>query len=316
MEAREEIDDLAMEHEREREELLDTIRNQNKELQLWEQVGRLLKTSSATACRVNSHLLSEDACAFSLPPFACGRRALDRQHYRSSEVQPTSHAPLSRPHLGLQVARQILPSKEIARIWERGQYDENEQAWVLPRIKPRGSYVGDPYKLPLLAPPGAVSGSGIDDDANSQASGGGGSGRQDQGRGAGGRGLGGDARGGAGGVGVESGGSGGKIPVSGKKGAGDGGGGADGDEVGGRRRSVAGNRRNNEDQSPRRVMEEVMPKAGGIGENKQSCGTVLYASVSDPMLGSSGMDGAGGIYTLLDGVKTGGCPLVTGVYAS
>lgn len=28
-----------MEHEREREELLDSIRNQNKELQLWEQVG-------------------------------------------------------------------------------------------------------------------------------------------------------------------------------------------------------------------------------------------------------------------------------------
>lgn len=36
--AREEIDDLAMEHEAEREELLDSIRNQNKELQLWEQV--------------------------------------------------------------------------------------------------------------------------------------------------------------------------------------------------------------------------------------------------------------------------------------
>lgn len=37
-EAREEIEDLATEHEREREELLNSIRNQNKELQLWEQV--------------------------------------------------------------------------------------------------------------------------------------------------------------------------------------------------------------------------------------------------------------------------------------
>lgn len=42
MEAREEIEDLAMEHETEREELLDSIRNQNKELQLWEQVRRLM----------------------------------------------------------------------------------------------------------------------------------------------------------------------------------------------------------------------------------------------------------------------------------
>lgn len=37
-EARAEIEDLAAEHEREREELLDSIRNQNRELQLWEQV--------------------------------------------------------------------------------------------------------------------------------------------------------------------------------------------------------------------------------------------------------------------------------------
>lgn len=38
MEARGEIEDLTTEHETEREELLDSIRNQNKELQLWEQV--------------------------------------------------------------------------------------------------------------------------------------------------------------------------------------------------------------------------------------------------------------------------------------
>lgn len=38
--AREEIDDLTTEHEREREELLDSIRNQNRELQLWDQVQR------------------------------------------------------------------------------------------------------------------------------------------------------------------------------------------------------------------------------------------------------------------------------------
>lgn len=40
VEARGEIEDLTVEHETEREELLDSIRNQNKELQLWEQVGR------------------------------------------------------------------------------------------------------------------------------------------------------------------------------------------------------------------------------------------------------------------------------------
>lgn len=38
VEARGEIEDLTIEHETEREELLDSIRNQNKELQLWEQV--------------------------------------------------------------------------------------------------------------------------------------------------------------------------------------------------------------------------------------------------------------------------------------
>lgn len=61
----------------------------------------------------------------------------------------------------LQVARQLLSSKEIARIWEKGEYNEDEQTWVLPRIKPRASYIGDPCKLPLLAPPGSGSGSRV-----------------------------------------------------------------------------------------------------------------------------------------------------------
>lgn len=70
----------------------------------------------------------------------------------------------------LQVARQLLSSKEIARIWERGEYNEDEQTWVLPRIKPRASYVGDPYKLPLLTPPGAVNGGGGSSGSGSRVS--------------------------------------------------------------------------------------------------------------------------------------------------
>lgn len=74
------------------------------------------------------------------------------------------------------MARQILPSKEIARIWERGEYDEDEQAWILPHIKPRASYAGDICKLPLIAGPpvgaggGGGGGVGVGDDASSQAS--------------------------------------------------------------------------------------------------------------------------------------------------
>lgn len=53
VEARGEIEDLTTEHETEREELLDSIRNQNKELQLWEQVRRsvagLMCTSESLA---------------------------------------------------------------------------------------------------------------------------------------------------------------------------------------------------------------------------------------------------------------------------
>lgn len=70
----------------------------------------------------------------------------------------------------LQVARQLLSSKEIARIWERGEYNEDEQTWVLPRIKPRASYIGGPCKLPLLAPPGAVNGGGGGSGSGSRAS--------------------------------------------------------------------------------------------------------------------------------------------------
>lgn len=67
------------------------------------------------------------------------------------------------------VARQLLTSKEIARIWERGEYDENEQACVLPCIRLRPSYAaGNPCKLPLLGPPSE----GIDGDTISLTSGG------------------------------------------------------------------------------------------------------------------------------------------------
>lgn len=73
-----------------------------------------------------------------------------------------------------QVARQILPAKEIARIWERSEYDEDEQVWVLPRIKPRASYTSDSCKLPLLAAPnitGDGSSAGVDDDVSGKTSG-------------------------------------------------------------------------------------------------------------------------------------------------
>ncbi|CAM9424747.1 unnamed protein product, partial [Ectocarpus fasciculatus] len=166
-----------------------------------------------------------------------------------------------------QVARQILSSKEIARIWERGEYNEDDQTWVLPHIKPRGSYVGDPCKLPLLAPPGALhggGGGGFDEDTNSPASGRMSSARKDRRRG-GGRSEAGDTRASMSGGGqLEGGGSRGRIgsraSVSGK-----GGGGGERGGSGNRRGSTTG-RGANEDRPPRRAGgEEAAPKEGGGG---------------------------------------------------
>lgn len=73
-----------------------------------------------------------------------------------------------------QVARQILSPKEIARIWERSEYDEEEQIWVLPRIKPRSSFGGETCRLPLLTRANSV-GNGCathEEDASGQSSGG------------------------------------------------------------------------------------------------------------------------------------------------
>ncbi|CAB1120143.1 unnamed protein product [Ectocarpus sp. CCAP 1310/34] len=167
-----------------------------------------------------------------------------------------------------QVARQILSSKEIARIWERGEYNEDDQTWILPHIKPRGSYVGDPCKLPLLAPPGALNGGGgggFDGDTNSPASGRMSSARKDRRRG-GGRSEAGDTRASISGGGqLEGGGSRGRIgsraSVSGK-----GGGGGERGGSGNRRGSITG-RGANEDRPPRRAGgEEAAPKEGGGGE--------------------------------------------------
>lgn len=54
-EAREEINDLEAEHEREREELLDSIRNQNRELQLWEQVQQNATASNNYCDEIGSN---------------------------------------------------------------------------------------------------------------------------------------------------------------------------------------------------------------------------------------------------------------------
>lgn len=170
----------------------------------------------------------------------------------------------------LQVARQILSSKEIARIWERGEYNEDDQTWILPHIKPRGSYVGDPCKLPLLAPPGALhggGGGGFDEDTNSPASGRMSSARKDRRRG-GGRSEAGDTRASMSGGGqLEGGGSRGRIgsraSVSGK-----GGGGGERGGSGNRRGSTTG-RGANEDRPPRRAGgEEAAPKEGGGGKGR------------------------------------------------
>ncbi|CBN76893.1 conserved unknown protein [Ectocarpus siliculosus] len=166
-----------------------------------------------------------------------------------------------------QVARQILSSKEIARIWERGEYNEDDQTWILPHIKPRGSYVGDPCKLPLLAPPGALhgdGGGGFDGDTNSPASGRMSSAKKDRRRG-GGRSEAGDTRASISGGGqLEGSGSRGRIgsraSVSGK-----GGGGGERGGSGIRRASITG-RGANEDRPPRRAGgEEAAPKEGGGG---------------------------------------------------
>lgn len=130
----------------------------------------------------------------------------------------------------LQVARQLLSSKEIARIWERGEYNEDEQTWVLPRIKPRASYIGDPCKLPLLAPPGSGSGSraSVSIGGGSAAGSGGGSG------------------------------SGSRASVSGKEGG----------SAKRRRSVVGGGRGGGEERPPRRLGEETAPKEGGGGKGR------------------------------------------------
>lgn len=161
----------------------------------------------------------------------------------------------------MQVARQILTSKEIARIWERGEYNEDDQTWVLPRIKPRASYIGDPCKLPLLAPPGSINsgGSGIDEDTNYNQASRGSSARKDKRRGGG--------RSGGGEVRVSTSGGGGAVESDGRSGSkvsalpGNEGG------SGKRRRSVAGGRGGVEDRPPRRAGEETAPKDGGGGKD-------------------------------------------------
>lgn len=159
------------------------------------------------------------------------------------------------------MARQILSSKEIARIWERGEYDEDEQTWILPRIKPRPTYSSDACKLPFLPTPGSVNGT-VDNDAGSQAGGGGGAGttRKDRRReGAGGGNI------SAGGVEGGGGGGGRRVSVL-KTGNVGGDGGGSGEEGDGRRRSVVRSRPN-ENRPPRQTGEDVAPKEGGGGED-------------------------------------------------
>lgn len=50
-----------------------------------------------------------------------------------------------------QVVRLLLPTKEISRVWERAEYNEAEELWDLPRIRPRSTSVHESsYKLPSL----------------------------------------------------------------------------------------------------------------------------------------------------------------------
>ncbi|CAM9218014.1 unnamed protein product [Chrysoparadoxa australica] len=83
--AMEEIEALRQENEREREQVMSTVREQNRELSLWEQV-----------------------------------------------------------------VSAILPAKEISRIWERAVYNELDETWELPPIKPRSSFALASHKLPCI----------------------------------------------------------------------------------------------------------------------------------------------------------------------
>lgn len=133
--------------------------------------------------------------------------------------------------------------------------------WVLPRIKPRASYAGDPCKLPLLAPPGPINsgGSGIDEDANNQASRSS-SARKDMRRVCGRSGEGEVRTTMSGGGTMEGGGRrASKVSLPGNEGG-----------SGKRRRSVGGGRGGDDDRPPRRAGEETAPKEGGGGKGRLS----------------------------------------------
>jgi kinesin family protein 3/17 len=91
--ARAEIDDLANEAQQERQQLLESIRDQNREMKLLEQV------------------------------------------------------------LGM-----LLPSKEMAKIWERSSYDAEADEWIVPAIKARKEF--QPISLPSLGGSGGGEGGG------------------------------------------------------------------------------------------------------------------------------------------------------------
>ena len=87
--AREEIEDLTEEFERDRIDLLDMIRDQNRELKLWEQV-----------------------------------------------------------------ISQVFSTKEIRKIWEKSEWDEENEEWILPRLKPKNDFGGGggpDFKLPSIS---------------------------------------------------------------------------------------------------------------------------------------------------------------------
>lgn len=95
MEARGEIEDLTMEHETEREELLDSIRNQNKELQLWEQVR-----TYAARFAIHAAPWSRSQQQQRIPPFAAKQPSLAHVCRKAKYSLPTSRIIL-RVHLSL-----------------------------------------------------------------------------------------------------------------------------------------------------------------------------------------------------------------------
>lgn len=87
--AREEIEDLTVEFERERETLLETIREQNREMKLWEQVAELLLPPRSISKIWEKAVWDEDLEEWKLPRIQ-----------RSTSVSGPSKQSTKLPNLG------------------------------------------------------------------------------------------------------------------------------------------------------------------------------------------------------------------------